>query len=282
MTPAPPYLPPLTVSVVLYHSDLARLLATLDSLAVAAERAAKRLGPVCLRLRDQSEDNHYHQQLLASLAKRDWAASGIDLAPVDRGENRGYGAGHNALLGNAGEGLCLVLNPDVELCPDALCRALDGFEGYPDAVLICPRGEDGAGQPAHLAKTYPSVLVLALRAVAPAWLRACFRGPLARYARHDLETAEVPQAVVLASGCFMLLRAPALAAVGGFDEDYFLYFEDYDLSLRLADQGTLLYAPAVRIRHHGGESAGKGWSHRAWFLRSAWRFFQSHGWRWWS
>lgn len=280
MTPVPPHLPPLTVSVVLYHSDLARLLATLDSLAVAVERAAESLGPVSLRLRDQSGDADYHRRLLGMLAGRDWAARGIDLAPVSCADNRGYGAGHNALLETVAEGLCLVLNPDVELCPDALRRALDVFEAYPGAVLICPRGEDGEGRPAHLAKAYPGVGVLALRAAAPAWLRRRFRGALARYARHDLEAAESPQAVVLASGCFMLIRAPALAAVGGFDEGYFLYFEDYDLSLRLAGQGELLFVPAVRIRHHGGESAAKGWRHRAWFLRSAWRFFQSHGWRW--
>lgn len=268
--------------MVLYHSDLGRLAATLDSLAGALANVGSLLGTVTLRLRDQSQDPGYHRRLLACLASRQWPVSGLIVEAPQTGANRGYGAGHNALLADVREGFCLVLNPDVELAPDSLRWGLTTLRDCPDAVLLCPRGEDGRGQPAHLAKAYPSVLVLALRAAGPGWLRERFRRQLAAYARHDLETARAPVAITLASGCFMLLRAPALAAAGGFDERYFLYFEDYDLSLRLASRGQLLYVPQMRIRHHGGESAGKGWRHRGWFLRSAWRFFQSHGWRWWS
>lgn len=282
MTPDQAQAPPLTISLVLHHSDLGQLAATLDSLVEAVLHAGKLLGAVTLRLRDQSQDPDYHRRLLACLASREWPASGVTVEAPESGSNRGYGAGHNALLADVCEGFCLVLNPDVELAPDALVCGLRTFQDFPDAVLLCPYGEDGQGRPAHLAKAYPGVLALALRAAGPGWLRACFRRQLAAYARHDLETARTPVAITLASGCFMLLRAPALAAAGGFDERYFLYFEDYDLSLRLASRGQLLYVPQMCIRHHGGESAGKGWRHRGWFLRSAWCFFQSHGWRWWS
>ena len=280
MTPDHAQAPPLTVSVVLHHSDLGRLSATLDSLAAAVLGAGNLLGAVRLRLRDQSQDPGYHRRLLACLGSREWPCDMTVDAP-QCGANRGYGAGHNALLGGVLEGFCLVLNPDVELDPDALLIGLRTFCEQPGAVLLCPRGEDGLGHPAHLAKAYPSVLVLALRAAGPPWLRVRFQRQLADYARHDLETAPEPAVITLASGCFMLMRASALAAVGGFDEGYFLYFEDYDLSLRLASRGQLLHVPAMHIRHHGGESAGKGWRHRGWFLRSAWRFFNSHGWRWW-
>ena len=78
----------------------------------------------------------------------------------------------------------------------------------------------------------------------------------------------------------MLLRGAAMRAVGGFDEDYFLYFEDYDLSLRLAREGRLLFDPAVRIVHHGGYAAQKGLHHIRLFVRSGVRFFRRHGWRW--
>ena len=72
----------------------------------------------------------------------------------------------------------------------------------------------------------------------------------------------------------------AFDAVKGFDEDFFLYFEDYDLSLRLASRGHLSYQPAVRIVHHGGFAARKGWRHLRLFAASALRFFSRHGWRW--
>lgn len=272
---------PLTVSVVLYHSDLLQLAATLDSLLAAVRHArhAGRLGAVRLLLRDQSGDPAYWQSLQRLLADRDRAAEGVSLALCE-GANAGYGAGHNALLAGVDEGLCLVLNPDVELAEDALSAGLQVLTCKPRAVLVCPRGETARGEPAHLAKAYPGVLVLALRAAGPARLRACFRQRLAAYARHDLDAARQPVPVALASGCCMLMRAATFAAVGGFDARYFLYFEDFDLSLRLAERGELLHVPAMRIRHHGGESAGKGWRHRIWFLGSAWRFFSTHGWRW--
>jgi hypothetical protein len=79
----------------------------------------------------------------------------------------------------------------------------------------------------------------------------------------------------------MLCRRAALEQVGGFHPDYFLYFEDFDLSLRLATVTRLAYAPQVRIVHLGGHTARKGWRHIGLFLWAAVRFFRRHGWRWW-
>jgi hypothetical protein len=79
----------------------------------------------------------------------------------------------------------------------------------------------------------------------------------------------------------MLVRRQALDAVGGFNEAFFLYFEDYDLSRRLAKHGSLLQVPGMRIIHHGGGAARKGWRHIRWFARGGWQFFQRWGWRLW-
>jgi GT2 family glycosyltransferase len=91
----------------------------------------------------------------------------------------------------------------------------------------------------------------------------------------DRSFAPVP----LASGAFMLVRTPLFKRLGGFDPRFFMYFEDYDLSLRLGREADVAYVPAARIVHHGGEASRKGWRHVAWFLRSAWRFFATHGWK---
>jgi hypothetical protein len=91
--------------------------------------------------------------------------------------------------------------------------------------------------------------------------------------------AEVLRDVPLASGCFMFARRDELAAVGGFSPDYFLYFEDYDLSIRLRRRSRIAYVNRVRIVHHGGEAAKKGRTHVRLFLTSALRFFRTHGWK---
>lgn len=77
---------------------------------------------------------------------------------------------------------------------------------------------------------------------------------------------------MIVSGCFMLFRTDALKALGGFDERYFLYFEDFDLSLRAQKLGRVVYYPGVRIQHYGGGAGRKGWRHIKMFLRSALTF----------
>ena len=69
-------------------------------------------------------------------------------------------------------------------------------------------------------------------------------------------------------------------STGGFDPRYFLYFEDFDWSVRLAKTGQLVYLPSFRIVHHGGGAARKGWRHIRWFVQSGTRFYRRHGWRW--
>jgi len=83
---------------------------------------------------------------------------------------------------------------------------------------------------------------------------------------------------MLLSGCFLLVETRTLKVVNGFDERYFLYFEDFDLSIRIAQLGKLVYAPEVRITHSGGNTSSKGLWHVWRFLISGIRFFNTHGW----
>jgi GT2 family glycosyltransferase len=146
-------------------------------------------------------------------------------------------------------------------------------------VLLSPLATASGGERQYLCKHPPGLWTLFLRGFAPAFLRRRFERSLRQYEMRE-ETGNGEYAGrFLVSGCFMFMRGDALRAAGGFDPAYFMYFEDYDLSLRLARNGTLAFVPAVKIIHHGGGAATKGWCHRIWFLRSALRFFNSHGWR---
>ncbi len=77
----------------------------------------------------------------------------------------------------------------------------------------------------------------------------------------------------------MFCRSEALRAVDGFDERYFLYFEDYDLSARISRLGEIFEVPEVVIKHFGGDTAHRGWLRIRRFLRSAFTFFRTYGWR---
>jgi GT2 family glycosyltransferase len=77
----------------------------------------------------------------------------------------------------------------------------------------------------------------------------------------------------------MIVRTALFRRLGGFDPRFFMYFEDYDLSLRVGREAKIAFVPASRIVHHGGKASRKGPRHVSWFLRSAWRFFATHGWK---
>ncbi len=269
----------LFVSLVTHEPDRAELTRTLASLSAALGRVAAREREVLLVLNGSETMDE-----IAGLAREaGLGRDGIGLTIERPGANLGFARAHNLVLARLGAArendALLILNPDVVQHREAIAEALAHLRGHPETVAVSPRAdyEDGARQ--YLCKRYPSVLDFALRGFAPAPLRRLFAKRLARYEmRGETEERMVP-GVELVSGCWLLCRASAFAAVGGFDERYFLYFEDYDLSLRLREIGRLDYLPTARIVHLGGHAAGKGWHHRRLFLRSAWRFFSDHGWR---
>jgi len=172
-----------------------------------------------------------------------------------------------------------VMNPDVELDPRALVAAIEALEADPKLGAVAPQVRGPGGEPQYLCKRYPSVWVLFLRGFAPRALRERNARALEAYEMRDLPADRPYSPVPLASGCFMLMRTELFRRVGGFDPRFFMYFEDYDLSLRFGREAALVYVPSARIVHHGGEASRKGLRHIAWFLRSAWRFFSTHGWK---
>lgn len=195
--------------------------------------------------------------------------------------NIGFGRGHNLTIERADSTYHLILNPDVELDEQALRRAVKWLDDNPAVCALAPDVLDAAGQRSFLCRRYPTVRVLLLRGFAPAWLKRRAVRLLDHYEMRDMiDGTRTVLAPPLISGCFMLWRTEVLKALKGFDPSYFLYFEDYDLSLRAADYGSLVYLPEVRIVHAGGGAARKGWRHVWMFCVSAVRFFSRHGLRW--
>lgn len=279
----PTRLPSLAVSVVLHHSPLPRLRQTLASLLVALQeaRAEGVLGAARVWLIDNASGDAYRnaaQSLLDDVfgVKEDAVLTRF----VALEQNVGFGGGHNRALLDDDSDYHLVLNPDVVLGHTALAAGLRLLSRDTGVVAVSPRSSSPGGAREYLCKRYPSVLVLALRGFAPAWLRRRFAAQIAAYEMRDVCRGNAPAEVPLISGCFMLLRGRAVRRVRGFDAQYFMYFEDFDLSLRLRLHGRLMYVPTVSIVHYGGYAAAKGWRHRRWFLRSGGRFFSQHGWRW--
>ena len=278
MMPDTAYPPPeLAITCVLFHSDLDQFDRLIGSLVEALDLTD--LSAVPLICVDNSLDAAYAQRGRAICDR--WRRSDrVSIEWVSTSVNGGYGAGHNAGLKRVTSRFHLLLNPDVVLDQRAMREALQLLKNQPEVVLLAPVGVGTAGQPEYLAKGYPSVWVLALRAFAPQWLQRLNVKSLHRYEMRQGDESPETRGIELASGCCMWIRRDALDQVGGFDESYFLYFEDYDLSMKLAQLGDVIESRAVTIIHHGGDAARKGWRHIGWFMTGAVRFFSRWGWRW--
>ena len=270
----------LDIAIVTHAPDLKLLVIVLERVAQAVAHARHKnlLTEVRLMLVDNGPGPGWRESLQHLLEA---ASLPVKIELLSGQGNVGYGVGHNLAFHRGRGDVHLILNPDVLLEKDALSEGLSFLAAHPEVGLVAPAAWDGEGRRQYLCKCYPTVLDLALRGFAPAWLRHQFQNRLDRYELREQASAAVLWDPPVASGCFMLCRRAALEQVGGFHPNYFLYFEDFDLSLRLAAVTRLAYAPQVRIVHLGGHAARKGWRHISLFLRSAVRFFNQHGWRWW-
>jgi GT2 family glycosyltransferase len=274
----------LTVSIVTHHPDLALLERCLRRLAAAvrAARDARALGSVAVALIDNSEDRAVADGI-SKLGQECLREADVALTVVQGHANIGYGAANNLVLHGTGADYQLVLNPDIELAPDAIANAMQWLDARPEIGAVAARVTDPDGAPLYLCRRYPAVFDLLLRGFAPAFVRARFRHRLDHYElrdRIDPASDEPVLDIPLMSGACMFVRRKAIDATGGFDPAFFLYFEDYDWSVRLDRVTKTAYLPAMRAVHHGGGAARKGLRHIGWFARSAFRFYGKHGWRW--
>jgi GT2 family glycosyltransferase len=267
----------LSVSVVVYRPERQELAQTLQSLALAFDALAEvypSIGlSVCL------VDNGGLPDMTAAVDEL--CSRGATCSVIAGQGNVGYGRGHNLAIGRSASAYHLVLNPDIDLDRDALKCALEFLERHQDVGLLTPRIGDEGGRIQYLCRRFPTLLDLLVRGFLPARARGFFKERLARYEMQDLiNDRDIVWDPPIVSGCFMLFRTSVLKTLAGFDPRYFLYFEDYDLSLRTHEVARIAYMPAVRVLHHGGGAARKGSAHIRMFAASAFRFFNRFGWKW--
>lgn len=261
-----PSSPLLTVSIVTFRSDLAALKETLESLA------ACRL-PATIVILDNTPEERYFQTLTQTTSHR----------CIRSPRNGGYGYGHNVALRSLPHApYHLVLNPDVAIHPGCIETLVDFMEQEKDVVLAVPKVLSPDGRLQALNKRDPNLLDLALRRFLPDTLQRIpfVKERMARYVMMDYgydRHYEVPYA----SGCFMLFRRDALDAIKGFDERFFMYFEDADITRRIRAHGRVQYVPNASITHRWTRASYHDATLMLSHMISAVRYFQTWGWRWW-
>ncbi len=193
---------------------------------------------------------------------------------TELGENRGFSAANNLAIRAGQAPMVLVLNPDTRVTEGALDRLRDVLEAQADVGICGPRLELPDGSLDHAAKrSFPTPLS-ALGHFSGVGRRRR-SGALAAYRAPDVDFGPVDAV----NGACMLIRRSALAAVGDFDERYWMYMEDLDLCYRFARGGWVTwFEPEATVIHVKAGTSGHVRSPRLdyAFHRGMYRFYRDH------
>lgn len=173
---------------------------------------------------------------------------------------RGFGANHNAAFRRCRAPYFCVVNPDVRLNMDPIPALVTALQAPGNAGVAGPRVCDRDGRTEDSARRFPTALRL---------LRKLLQGRQGP----DYPDSGAPIAVDWVAGMFMLFRSEAFRAAGGFDERFFLYYEDVDICRRLGIlECGAVYVPEVTVIHHARRESRRNLRRMATHAASALRY----------
>ena len=253
-----------TASIVLYHNKTEQF-----------KKAIKSLLDTNLHVKLYLIDNSANDNLkgLKKLADR--------IEYIFNNANLGYGKAHNIAIRKSideNTKYHLVLNPDVYFEEGVLEELYDFMEKNPDAGLVMPKVLYPDGKIQYLCKLLPTPFDLFGR-------KFLNKGPVKKYIEKRNEIYELRftgynkiMEVPYLSGCFMFIRTEVLKKVGLFDERFFMYLEDTDLSRRIHRVAKTIYYPYVHIYHEHQKGSYKNLKLLKIHIESAIKYFNKWGW----
>ncbi len=199
-------------------------------------------------------------------------------------DNLGFAAGNNLAAKSATGRYLLLLNPDAIPAPGSLARGIALMDTHPDAGLAGGelRGLDNSRQPSS--RMFPTLLdeVFTLSGLAARYPESQL------FARLDRRWADPEQAASVdwIPGAFVFIPAKVFLQLNGFDQRFFMYYEEVDLCRRMQQAGyRIYYWPELKAMHIGGESAKtvikarvskSGSQLESWRMRSGLLYYRKH------
>jgi len=207
------------------------------------------------------------------------AESSNEIEYIWCGSNLGFGKAHNIALQKAIDTspYHLILNPDVYF-NEGVVEALVAFmNNTPDVGLVIPKVLGADRRPQSVCKRLPTPLDLIIRRSQINMLNKIFAKRLGLYEMRDIDMSKGGVAPFV-SGCFMFLRTDALKQAGLFDERFFMYMEDTDLSRRIRRYFKTYYFPDVEVVHEHARESYKFGKQLIIHSMSAIKYFTKWGW----
>jgi GT2 family glycosyltransferase len=252
--------PDLTVSIVLYQTpdkDLRQCISALRHFA----------GGLFLYLIDNSPSDTLRSE----------CPNDIPYEYIHLPENPGFGKAHNVAIRKAqalGSTYHLVLNADIIFNDDVLSPMLAYMEQHSQIGQMMPKVLNPDGSLQRLCKLVPSPSDLLLRRFSG------FNAKNAKNSHFELHVSGYDKIMFVPylSGCFMLLRQSALQKVGLFDERFFMYPEDIDLTRRMAERYETIFFPNVSVIHEHGAASYKSTKMLFIHMFNLFKYFNKWGW----
>lgn len=242
-------------SIVLYHHQYDDIQKTLDSLMSC---------------------QYTKKVILVDNGGSDWAneLNNEKIVYIKSPKNGGFGYGHNLAIHQYAKDseFFLICNPDVYFDGEQLDKLVETAktrnEGLFSPKILYPNGDNQYGQ-----RLLPTPLNLFARRFAPSYADKLDERYLLKNRVFDK-----PSFVPVCSGCFMLFRSSVLLDLGGFDDRYFMYLEDFDLSRRCAVKFGNCFVPSVHIYHEHGQGSYHNKTLLKYHIQSAIAYFNKWGW----
>ncbi|QKE40702.1 MAG: glycosyltransferase [Ferrovum myxofaciens] len=177
---------------------------------------------------------------------------------------KGFGENHNAAFQHCDADFFCVLNPDIRLTTNPFPALLDCLSD-PQVGLVVPQVTTVQGIPEDNARHFPTLAGLVKKVFG-----------LSDGRIHAPENS--PISIDWAAGMFLMFRADAFRAIRGFDENFFLYYEDVDICVRLwAQHWQVRLCPQTSVIHNAQRDSRRKLRYTLWHLSSMARYFFKHG-----
>jgi GT2 family glycosyltransferase len=192
-------------------------------------------------------------------------------------KNIGYGAAHNIAIRESiydDIPFHLIINPDIILTPDTIATLLQFIQPHPEIGMVVPKVVYPNGELQYLCKLLPTPMdVFGRRFLPKSWIKQ--RNEI--YELHQTGYDKIMNIPYL-SGCFMLLRTEAVRKARLFDERFFMYPEDIDLTRRIHQDYLTVFYPHVTIIHNHEKASYKSWKMLWIHIVNMCRYFNKWGW----
>lgn len=260
------------VSIVVYQPDLALLNTVLDAVINAYIAFNSSLEGLDIDI----INNHLAAICTSSIQLR--KAEGMrTIQIIHASSNLGYGGGNNLSLLQNDSDYHLVLNPDAIIDETFFVEGISFMQSNQDVALLVPKVVGFDGEIHYLCKRNPYLFIMFLRSFSPKFLRHIFRKKMLSFEMRDQDYDKLISPVYFPSGCCMLFRTTIAKQVKGFDERFFMYFEDADIGRRINQVAKTMFNPQLVVKHKWTRGSHNSIKLRWITIQSAWRYYRKWG-----